>query len=98
MFFVPRFLQIHGHNHRVDMVWGIPLARIRQAPFRSLGWPLKRVSDVAIASIATIIAAPLMLIVALAVRLETGPGVLFRQVRVGRDGHPFTCFKLCSLK
>ena len=23
-FFVPRFLQIHGHNHRVDMVWGIP--------------------------------------------------------------------------
>jgi exopolysaccharide biosynthesis polyprenyl glycosylphosphotransferase len=97
-FFVPRFLQIHGHNHRVDMVWGIPLARIRQAPFQRLGWPLKRVVDVAIASIALITAAPLMLFVALAVRMETGPGVLFRQVRVGRDGHPFTCYKFCSLK
>jgi exopolysaccharide biosynthesis polyprenyl glycosylphosphotransferase len=97
-FFVPRFLQIHGHNHRVDMVWGIPLARIRQAPFETLGWPLKRVTDIAIASIAAIIVAPLMLLVALAVRLETGPGVLFRQVRVGRDGHPFTCYKFCSLK
>jgi exopolysaccharide biosynthesis polyprenyl glycosylphosphotransferase len=98
LFFVPRFLQIHGHNHRVDMVRGIPLARIRHAPFHSLGWPLKRIVDVVIASIATIIMAPLMLLVALAVRLETGPGVLFRQVRVGRDGHPFTCYKFRSLK
>jgi len=98
LFFVPRFLQIHGHNHRVDMVWGIPLARIRQAPFHTLGWPLKRIVDVAIASIATIIVGPLMLLVALAVRLEGGPGVLFRQVRVGRDGHPFTCYKFRSLK
>ena len=98
LFFVPRFLQIHGHNHRVDMVWGIPLARIRQASFHSLGWPLKRIADVAIASIATVIVAPLMLLVALAVRMETGPGVLFRQVRVGRDGHPFTCYKFRSMK
>jgi exopolysaccharide biosynthesis polyprenyl glycosylphosphotransferase len=98
LFFVPRFLQIHGHDHRVDMVWGIPLARIRQAPFHSLGWPLKRVSDVAIAALALIILAPLMLLVAIAVRLEIGPGVLFRQIRVGRDGHPFTCYKFCSLK
>ena len=98
LFFVPRFLQIHGHNHRVDMVRGIPLARIRHAPFHSLGWPLKRIVDVVIAFIATIIVAPLMLLVALAVRLETGPGVLFRQVRVGRDGHPFTCYKFRSLK
>ena len=97
-FFVPRFLQIHGHNHRVDMVWGLPLARVRQAPFHSLGWPLKRIADVAIAFIATMIVAPLMLLVALAVRLETGPGVLFRQIRVGRDGHPFTCYKFRSLK
>ncbi len=98
LFFVPRFLQIHGHNHRVDMVRGIPLARIRQAPFHSLGWPLKRIVDVAIASLATIIVAPIMLLVALAVRLETGPGILFRQVRVGRDGHQFTCYKFRSLK
>jgi exopolysaccharide biosynthesis polyprenyl glycosylphosphotransferase len=98
LFFVPRFLQIHGHNHGVDMVRGIPLARIRQAPFHSLGWPLKRIVDVAIASIATIIVAPLMLLAAFAVRLETGPGVLFRQIRVGRDGHPFTCYKFRSLK
>jgi exopolysaccharide biosynthesis polyprenyl glycosylphosphotransferase len=97
-FFVPRFLQIHGHNHRVDMVWGIPLARMRQAPFYSLGWPLKRLSDVVLASIALVIVAPLMLLVAVAVRLETGPGFLFRQLRVGRGGHPFTCYKFRSLK
>jgi exopolysaccharide biosynthesis polyprenyl glycosylphosphotransferase len=98
LFFVPRFLQVHGHNHRVDMVWGIPLARIPQAPFHTLGWPLKRVFDIALASIALIIVVPVMVLVALAVRLETGPGVLFRQVRVGRGGHPFTCYKFRSLK
>jgi lipopolysaccharide/colanic/teichoic acid biosynthesis glycosyltransferase len=39
-----------------------------------------------------------MLLVALAVRLEGGPGVLFRQERVGVDGQHFSLLKFRSLK
>ena len=80
------------------MVWGIPLTRVRKAPLYSFGWPLKRLCDLVIAVIALVAVAPVMILTALAVRLETGPGVLFRQVRVGRNGHPFTVLKFRSLR
>ena len=41
---------------------------------------------------------PVLLACAVAVRLETGPGVIFRQARVGLEGRTFTLFKFRSLK
>ena len=45
-----------------------------------------------------VLVSPIMLLVALAVRLETGPDVLFRQTRVGRGGEPFTLLKFRSMR
>jgi lipopolysaccharide/colanic/teichoic acid biosynthesis glycosyltransferase len=43
------------------------------------------------------VASPMILLAALGVRLEGGPGVIFRQQRIGLDGRPFTMLKLRSL-
>jgi exopolysaccharide biosynthesis polyprenyl glycosylphosphotransferase len=59
---------------------------------------LKRVFDVVVSGIALLILAPVMLACALAVRLEGGRGVLFRQERVGLDGRPFELLKFRSLR
>ena len=62
-----------------------------------LGGLAKRVLDYIGASVALILLAPLMLIVALLVRIALGRQVIFRQERVGFDGEHFVCFKFRSM-
>jgi len=58
----------------------------------------KRLLDVLAASIGLIVALPFMLLVALAVRLDSSGPVFFRQERVGRGGRPFTLWKFRSMR
>jgi lipopolysaccharide/colanic/teichoic acid biosynthesis glycosyltransferase len=58
----------------------------------------KRWLDIAVAASLLVILAPLLSLVALAIRIALGPGVLFRQERAGRHGRPFTLFKFRSMR
>jgi exopolysaccharide biosynthesis polyprenyl glycosylphosphotransferase len=98
IFFVPRLFELHHTSRDMDQVWGVPLVRLRRAPFRSVSWRLKRVFDVVVAAVSMLLLSPLLLALALAVRLEGGPGVLFRQERVGLDERPFELLKFRSLR
>jgi exopolysaccharide biosynthesis polyprenyl glycosylphosphotransferase len=57
----------------------------------------KRALDVTVASIALVLLAPLMLLIALAIKLDSPGPVLFRQVRIGRGGRPFWFIKFRSM-
>ena len=57
----------------------------------------KRALDVTVASGALVLASPVMLMAALAVTLDSRGPVLFRQVRIGRDGVPFEMLKFRSM-
>jgi lipopolysaccharide/colanic/teichoic acid biosynthesis glycosyltransferase len=59
---------------------------------------LKRALDLLLASVALAGLLPLLLLVALAVRLEDGGPALFRQVRVGRYGRPFVVYKFRTMR
>jgi len=98
IFFIPRLFELHALSRDMDSVWGTPLVRVHRAPFRTFSWRLKRLFDIVVAGIALAVLAPVMAVCAAAVRLETGPGVLFRQTRVGLDGRPFELLKFRSLK
>ncbi|MBC7375356.1 MAG: sugar transferase [Frankiales bacterium] len=98
IFFVPRLFELHHTSKDMDQVWGLPLVRLRRAAFRSFSWRLKRVFDVVASGSALLLLAPVMAVIALAVRLEGGPGVLFRQERVGLDNRSFELLKFRSLK
>ncbi len=51
-----------------------------------------------IAGVALVLAlSPLLVVVALAVRIKLGPGVIFSQERIGRDGVPFTVYKFRTM-
>ncbi|MBO9346644.1 sugar transferase [Chloroflexus sp. MS-CIW-1] len=58
---------------------------------------LKRVLDVTVAIIAIILTAPIMLITAILIKLESPGPVIFKQVRVGKDGEHFYCYKFRSM-
>ena len=58
---------------------------------------MNRVADVAIAGSALLLASPVLAIAALAVKLEDGGPVLYRQTRVGRNGADFELLKLRTM-
>ena len=58
---------------------------------------MNRAADVAIAGSALVLASPLLAVAALAVKLEDGGPVLYRQTRVGRDGADFELLKLRTM-
>ena len=57
----------------------------------------KRVLDLALGLIAAVVAAPVMLVIALAVRCESAGPALFRQQRVGRGGRTFLIYKFRTM-
>lgn len=74
--------------------------KVGKHTMRQTGFPLrvKRIADVMIASAALVAAAPVMGAVAVAIRVAMGPPVIFRQVRPGRDGKPFTTYKFRTMR
>ena len=58
---------------------------------------LKRFLDFTAAAVGLLLLAPLLLLVALLIRLDTRGPVFFRQVRVGRYGQPFRIFKFRTM-
>jgi len=58
---------------------------------------LKRVTDFFIAATALVFLLPVMLPLAIAIRLSDGGPALFKQKRIGRDGKEFRCFKFRSM-
>jgi exopolysaccharide biosynthesis polyprenyl glycosylphosphotransferase len=61
------------------------------------GWRLKRMGDLIVASLLLILTAPVLLIAALAIRLEGGGGILYRQVRTGLYGEAIEIWKLRTM-
>ena len=58
----------------------------------------KRIIDVLVAAVGLIVGAPLLVVLAIAVRFALGSPVLFRQVRPGLHGKPFTLVKFRSMR
>jgi exopolysaccharide biosynthesis polyprenyl glycosylphosphotransferase len=60
--------------------------------------PARRAADLTVSALAALVLAPLMLIVALAVKLDSPGSVFYRQVRVGEAGRRFTIIKFRSMR
>jgi lipopolysaccharide/colanic/teichoic acid biosynthesis glycosyltransferase len=58
---------------------------------------VSRALDIVLAAVLLVVTAPLLALVALAIRLESGGPVFYRQRRVGRHGRPFQLWKLRTM-
>jgi exopolysaccharide biosynthesis polyprenyl glycosylphosphotransferase len=95
---VPRMHHFHTQTGMADHIGSIPIMRIRNPNLCGPARLIKRGFDVVVAVMALIILLPVLVLTALAVRIEGGPGVIFRQVRVGREGKHFELLKFRSMR
>ncbi len=95
---VPRLYESLSERSTLDRIGGLPVLRL--CPVDPKGWQFafKHGFDRLFALLALLAAAPLMITVALAVRLTSRGPILFRQRRVGRDGHEFDVLKFRTMR
>jgi exopolysaccharide biosynthesis polyprenyl glycosylphosphotransferase len=94
---LPRMLEVVGSSVEFEDVDGLTMLGVRPFGLSRSSRALKRGFDLVAASIGLLAVAPIMAVVALAIRLESKGPVLFRQVRVGRDGRHFHILKFRSM-
>jgi exopolysaccharide biosynthesis polyprenyl glycosylphosphotransferase len=84
---------------RVDIhqISGVPLIGLKELNLRGWNVVLKRGIDVALVVLTMPFVVPLALIIGLLIRLDTPGAALFRQVRVGKHGKQFTCYKFRTM-
>jgi exopolysaccharide biosynthesis polyprenyl glycosylphosphotransferase len=95
---VPDLFQLSLDQLDVVQLSGIPLIGVREPALPTSQLLLKRVVDVLAASIALVLAMPLLVLVALVIRLESPGSILIRQTRVGRNGRAFSFYKFRSMR
>ena len=76
---------------------GVPLLTFATGPNSPLQLMAKRVIDLAVASLVLFLAMPVIGLVALAIKITSGGGVLFRQTRCGLNGRTFTLYKFRTM-
>jgi exopolysaccharide biosynthesis polyprenyl glycosylphosphotransferase len=94
---LPRLLEVVGSSSTFDEIDGIWLLGVRQFGLSRSSDCLKRTMDIAGSAIGMIVLAPLLLMLAIAVKLDSHGPVLFRQSRIGRRGQHFWMLKFRSM-
>lgn len=85
-----------GHMSMLELS-GHAMLSFSRTPSDVLGLAAKRLFDIVVSGLALIALAPLFLAVAVAIRLESGGPVFFRQKRVGLNGRAFSMVKFRSM-
>jgi exopolysaccharide biosynthesis polyprenyl glycosylphosphotransferase len=95
---VPRLFENVNERQWVEHVGGLPLYGLRRVDPKSWQFAAKHAIDRTVAALVIVLAAPILAVVAVAVRLSSPGPILYRQRRVGRDGHAFDILKFRSMR
>ncbi|WP_084701226.1 sugar transferase [Cryptosporangium arvum] len=90
-------LDVTGPRTSIRPVDGLPLLHVEPASLTGARRVVKRIFDVVVSGLLLVCASPMLLAVALAVRLSSKGPALFMQTRVGKDGREFRLYKFRSM-
>jgi exopolysaccharide biosynthesis polyprenyl glycosylphosphotransferase len=93
----PGLMEVAGPRLHIRPVTGLPLLHVEEPTFSGARRVIKSAVDRTAAGLALLAFAPLLLGIALAVRLTSDGPAIFRQTRIGKDGTRFTMFKFRSM-
>ena len=94
---VPSLTDVSSQRVQMRPVAGLPLLHLERPTARSAGGWQKRLFDVVGSIVLIVLLSPLMLTIAIVIKLQDRGSVLFAQERVGRGGEPFAMLKFRSM-
>jgi putative colanic acid biosynthesis UDP-glucose lipid carrier transferase len=97
VYFLPDVYIFDLMQARFDNVGGMPVIAICETPFMGLNSTIKRASDIVLSSIILLLLAPLMAVIAIAVKMSSPGPVIFRQRRYGLYGDEIIVYKFRSM-
>jgi len=97
VFYVPDIPGINVIQGRLHDMNGVPVLGLCETPFTGINELLKRSSDILLATIILVLISPVLLGLAVGVRLSSPGPVIFKQRRNGLDGREITVYKFRSM-
>ena len=94
---VPDIFSLRLVNHSVREIAGIPVLTLSETPLTGTRLLLKTIEDFVLSLLILIMIAPLLAVVALAIKLDSPGPVFFRQKRMGWNGKIFSIWKFRSM-
>ncbi len=94
---LPRLLEVVGSSVEFDDLHGVTVMGVRRFDLNCSSAAVKRVFDVVGASLGLLATAPLLALIAVAIKLDSRGPVFFRQLRVGRHGQRFHVLKFRTM-
>ncbi|HEY3728956.1 MAG TPA: sugar transferase [Solirubrobacteraceae bacterium] len=94
---LPRLLEVVGSSAMFDEIDGITLLGVRQYGLSKSSALLKRLVDVVGAVVGLVLLAPVFVILAVAIRVDSPGPPFFRQLRIGRRGERFSMLKFRTM-
>lgn len=94
----PNLFDVLPQKTEVEQIGILPMISLFREPLSDVERIIKRVSDLLIAIVALVLLAPLWIVLAIAIRLDSRGAILFRQERVGMDGRIFLCYKFRTMR
>jgi putative colanic acid biosynthesis UDP-glucose lipid carrier transferase len=98
LFYVPDVFGISIIQGRLQDVSGVPVVGICETPFTGTNQLVKRLSDIVLAASILILISPLLLLLAIGVKLSSPGPVIFKQRRNGLDGEEIVVYKFRSMR
>lgn len=95
---VPDLMRYMDLQSGVEELDGIPLINLSESPLYGWNLVLKRTSDIILSGLAIILSLPFMILIAIAIKLESRGSLIYRQERVGLDRKVFWMYKFRSMR
>ena len=95
---VPRLFDTVGPSASLHTVGGLPLLGFSSVDRRPVSMVAKRLIDVVLAAVGLVVLAPLLALIALAVKLDSPGPALYRRRCIGHRGRPFDMFKFRTMR
>ena len=97
IYFVPDVFGISIIQGRLQDMSGVPVVGICETPFTGINRMIKRISDVVLSTLILLLIFPIMVAVAIGVKMTSSGPVIFRQKRNGLDGEEIVIYKFRSM-